>query len=256
MKTDMTTTPVTISYSQSDSTKLASLLALAAGAMAMPQSGHADIIYTDLNSNPVQVGFLGGGVSYQFNNLPGSVLFGFERAQRTVQTTSPTTTNLIYRTVVAADRIDPNGFFAKLQSGPGGFAVPLDFNAPWNQGLPLTYTVAMGVAHTYGHSPNSGYDHKYLAFTFRDSTASGANRYGWIEVGVSIVNVNPFGVTGGPNVTIYGYAYDNTGAQPAMGQQNAVPEPTSAALIVIGALAMGAPGLRKWRQSRGLPGNS
>ena len=38
-----------------DSTKLISLLALAAGAIAMPQTGSADIIYTDLGGSPATV---------------------------------------------------------------------------------------------------------------------------------------------------------------------------------------------------------
>ncbi len=57
----------------------------------------------------------------------------------------------------------------------------------------------------------------------------------------------------GPNVTIWGYAYDNTGAKPTMGQLP-VPEPSSGALLVMGAMALGARGLRKWRQKR-LPVN-
>jgi hypothetical protein len=249
MKTNMTTTTISMAGSnqQLDSTKLASLLALAAGTVAMPQTSNADIIYTDLSSNPAQVGFLGGGAMFMLDQLPSSVVFGFQRFERTVTTTSPFTTTRLYRTVLAADMFGASPM--QLHAGAGGFAVPLAYGAAWDQLLPLTYTVAMGVANTYGRSPNSGYDHLYLAFTFADSTAGFADRYGWIEVGLSIVNVNPFGNTGGPNVIIYGYAYDNTGAQPTMGQRP-VPEPSSAALMVIGAMVLGARGLRKWRQDR------
>src|SRR5688572_9832188 len=57
MKSNMNTLPKpagTIA-NQTDTTKLVSLLALATGAVVMPQTGQADIIYTDMNSSPVTV---------------------------------------------------------------------------------------------------------------------------------------------------------------------------------------------------------
>jgi hypothetical protein len=248
MKTDMTTPPApeTLNESQSDSPKLASLLALATAAVAMPQTGNADIVYTDLNSAPAQVGFLGGTTNFQFT-LPGTALFGFERFERTVTTTSPFTTTHFFRTVVARDMYGAVPAF--IQVAPGGFAAPLTYGAPWDQGLSSVYTAAMGVANSLGHSPNA-YDHMYLAWSFVDSTSGNAVRYGWIEVGLSINNVNFTGTSGGPNVTIYGYAYDNTpGAKPTMGQRP-VPEPSSAALLIVGAMALGARGVRNWRRNR------
>jgi len=251
MKTEMTTTSVTVSCSPTDSTKLASLLAVAAGAIAMPQTGNADIIFKDLSSSPVEVGFLGGTDKYTLE-LPGAVLFGFERSQRTTSTTSSI---FFVRSVVAADMFGI-GATAKIQAGANGIPVPLAYGAAWNAGgLPLTFTATVGWATTYNRQP-AGYDHQYVGFRFQDSTAGNQLRYGWIELGLSVTFVNPVGgVTGGPNVTIYGYGWDNNGAQPFMGQKP-VPEPSSAALLVIGALALGAPGLRKWRQNRDQASNS
>lgn len=247
MKTEMTSAPKTLNQFQSESPKLASLLALATAAVALPQTGNADIIYTDLSGSPAQVGFLGGGAAFQFT-LPGSALFGFERFENTVTTTSPFTTTKVYRTVIARDQF--GAVPAYIQVGTGGFAAPLTYGAPWDQGLISTFTAAMGVANTYGRNPLNGYDHQYLAWSFVDSSAGDAVRYGWIEVGLSIINVSPgFPKSGGPNVTIYGYAFDNAGAKPTMGQRP-VPEPSSAALLIIGALAMGSRGLRHWRQNR------
>ena len=247
MKNEMTTpASAAIPGSQPDSTKLASLLALAAGAVAMPQTSQADIIFTDLSANPVQVGFLGGGVSYMLQ-LPGTVKFGFLRTQQTVTTTFFSSL-VFYRSVVAYDMF--GAVPAYIQSGPGGFAAPRPYGQAWNAGgLPLTYTVWMGSANSTDRTPFNGYNNQYLGFTFVDSTAGNVTRYGWIEVSLNISFVNPTGTSGGPNVTIHGYGWDDTGAQPFMGQKP-VPEPSSAALLVIGALALGAPGLRKWRQNR------
>ena len=120
----------------------------------------------------------------------------------------------------------------------------------------MGYSAYVGYANTSNRTPNGGYDHMYLGFRFQDSTAGNNFRYGWIEVGLSIPFVNPIGSSGGPDVTIYGYAYESNGTQPFMGQRPAVPEPSSAALMIIGALALGAPGLRKWRQGRETAGKS
>src|SRR5437016_7026650 len=53
-----------------DSSKLLSLLTLAAGAVAMPQTSKADIIVTDLSAHPVTV--VGNtNSSFLIDNLPG-----------------------------------------------------------------------------------------------------------------------------------------------------------------------------------------
>jgi hypothetical protein len=47
------------------------------------------------------------------------------------------------------------------------------------------------------------------------------------------------------------WAYDTSGAQIAAGQlESAVPEPDAFALTGLGALALGAAGLRRWRAAR------
>src|SRR5579862_781214 len=57
--------------------KLMSLLALAAGAVAMPQASNADIIFTDLSANPFSV--LGINTSsFLIDNLPGTAQLGFQ----------------------------------------------------------------------------------------------------------------------------------------------------------------------------------
>jgi len=223
-----------------------SLLALAAGAVAMPQSGHADIIYTDLSSNPVLVGYNGGTDAYQVV-IPGTAIFRFERRQGTAQTNTGSLT-YNYRTVRAGDFgpvTTPPVKLAGLAS-PLGFAAPQNFGAAWDQGLGLFYKVNIGTATDLGaRTPTTSYDNKYLAFQFGDSTAANATRFGWMEVSFQSRGYN----AGGPLVTIHRYGWDNTGAQPTMGQLP-VPEPSSAAIVALGAMALGARGVRNWRQKR------
>jgi hypothetical protein len=250
MKTDMTTTPApaaSANYS-SDSAKLVSLLAMATGAVAMPQVGNADIIYTDLNSSPKVVGY-GGDDSFLFSGLPGSVQFGFKRQQIVTTSTSSifgSTFTITYRTVIAGDS---GGGFGGIRGAANGFAAPLAPGASWNAGGVNTfYNVAVGTASNLDHRPTFSYDHNYLAWVFADSSQGNALRYGWVEISLSIGNItgNP---ASGPNVTIWGYAWDNTGAKPAMGDMP-VPEPSSGALMVFGAMALGSRGLRNWRRNR------
>jgi hypothetical protein len=229
-----------------DSSKLISLLALAAGAAAMPQTGHADIIYTDLSSSPVLVGYGGGTDAYQVV-IPGTAIFKFERRQGTAQTgLGGLTYN--YRTVRAGDFGPITTPPVKMQglASPNGFAAPQNFGAAWDQGLNLFYKVNIGTATDLGaKTPSTSYDNKYLAWQFADSTSGNAIRFGWMEVSFQSRGYN----AGGPLVTILRYGWDNTGAQPTMGQLP-VPEPSSAAIVALGAMALGARGVRTWRQKR------
>jgi hypothetical protein len=47
-----------------------------------------------------------------------------------------------------------------------------------------------------------------------------------------------------------GWAYDDSGDQIAAGDTGGVPEPSTMALAGLGALALGAAGLRRWRAAR------
>jgi hypothetical protein len=219
--------------------KLVSLLALATGAVAMPQTGNADIIYTDLSSNPGMVGFgSGAGSSYATTDLPGTAQLTFGTRRR------PTYLSIRYsQTIIAV----PPGNLAAMQVGADNWALHRAKGAAWTN-LPLYYNVPVAKAIYYAHAPASygQSEHEYLSWVFSDTTHAGASRYGWVEV--SLDNANLVVSDFYPTLTIYGYAYDNTGAKIAMGA--GVPEPAPAALMALGALALGAKGLRAWRRNR------
>ena len=87
------------------------------------------------------------------------------------------------------------------------------------------------------------YDQEYLAISFTPSNS--IPFYGWIELSLSNTGTN-----GQPDTILFGYAWDNTGAKITMGE-TPTPEPSSPALLALGALALGARGIRKWRRERG-----
>ena len=73
--------------------------------------------------------------------------------------------------------------------------------------------------------------------------------YGWLHLSFSITDAFGPDPTLGPDLTILGWAYDDSGAQLPAGQTE-TPEPANAVSTGLAALAMGAVGLRKWRRSR------
>jgi hypothetical protein len=224
------------------STKLVSLLALAAGAAAMPQTSNADIIFQSANGH---VGFGAGDSSSFFLSLPGSTQFGFG-ATFSTKSRSYGLYHTLHRTVLVGHA---GGAAASVQ-GNGGLAAVRAYGQAWNNGFGMysVISVAKGVIHKdissavsgYSQTPASGYDHQYFAFRF----SNGVPLYGWVEVGLNVGGGN------GPSLTVYGYAYDNSGAQIAIG---AVPEPDSTALLALGALTLGAKGVRNWRRNRTAP---
>lgn len=225
--------------SQTDTTKLVSLLALASGSIAMPQTGQADIIYTDLSSSPVAVNY--NSTPFWFS-VPGTAQVGFFGRQATVTTTYLSVLTYKYRLVMAGDQQQVAGGVG----GNGNLVQHLASGATWDQPAGLFYNMPVAFASDGGGaSPNSGYNNRYLAWFFRDSTQGNAFRYGWAEYNLSVAGY----FAGGPTVTVLRYAYDDSGAKPTMGQLP-VPEPSSGALLALGAMALGSRGLRKWRQQK------
>jgi hypothetical protein len=214
-----------------DSVKLLSLLALATGAVAMPQTSHADIVFTDLSANPIHVGPQGSS-SYVINTLPGAAQLGFHA--HTVGTTVGSSRWITGRQQAGYLRLKTVASSFNMV-GPG---------KTWNMLAASTAPAAFGgAANDQSQVLPASYNDKYLLFRFQDSTQPGNPfRYGWVELSLA----NPPGGVG-PDIAIERYAYDTSGAFLASGQ---VPEPSAPALLALGALTLGAKGLRSWRKNR------
>ena len=206
----------------------------------MPQTSQADIIVTDLSSHPATV--VGNtNSSFLIDNLPG---LGAGQAQLRFQgdarATRPATSHS-----VRASRVGSG--FLRLATDKQGFVLPVAAGLTWMQvvglGLPgqSSITGFAAVANMNMHNPNS-FDNMYMLFKFKDNSLPGSPvRYAWLNYSVANANGVP------PTVTIFRYAYDDSGAFIAAG---VVPEPASLSLLALGALTLGAKGLRSWRRNR------
>jgi hypothetical protein len=221
------------SSKKTESAKLASLITLAAGAIAVPQASEADVIVTDLATSPGHVGS-SFSPSFTINNLPGTAQLNFRFVQQ-----GTTSTNYV-RGVLASQLAG----YVRLKTN-ASLVVHVAAGLAWNQVGPTQWNSGtVGIANYSAHLPN-GYDHQYMLFEFKDSTQGNAMRYGWAEISLFNGNISS---SEGPDVTIWRYAYENSGVQLATGQTQ-VPEPSSVALLALGALALGSKGVRFWRRA-------
>lgn len=106
----------------------------------------------------------------------------------------------------------------------------------------MTGTHILGFAFTNENTGLTNYGYLTMTTTTIDglpTTFSPSTTRGGLVNGPSIPDVAGF------PATITSWTFDNTGAAITV-----VPEPATAALLTIGALAAGAVGLRKWRRQR------
>jgi hypothetical protein len=226
--------PNTTVDTKGDSAKLLSLLALATGAVAMPQTSNADIVFVDLSASPEHIGQLADH-DYLIT-LPGTAQIGFHQHTRVTAISSS-------RWITGRQQPPAPAYVRFLTQA--SFILRASAGQTWNQlknQVGVRASVFGTVAYnTYGHAFPGSFNNKYYMFEFKQS-ASSPMQFGWISVGLA----NPVGGNY-PDLAINGWAYDTTGQMLGAGQ---VPEPAAPALLALGALVFGSKGLRSWRKNR------
>ena len=240
--------------------KLASLSALGAGAVAVGgQQAYASIIYSGVIDAKVGFG-TGSGFGSRFTSpvLGTGAKFIFKTTSVSQPLTRHRTTAHFTRGIRGSTASGRGLKFATT----GGF--PFFRFSLFNAGAKFSSAVAnsrtglvaqrkWGIStfskfHTVSGASNGNFTDKYALFKFQ----SGAQTdYGWILLSDSVTSAFGDKGTFGPNLTIVSYAYDTSGAEiPAGETSSPIPEPNTLALSGLGALAMGAVGLRRWRKAR------
>ena len=235
--------------------KAASLSALGAGALVLGAGkAEASIVYSGLLN--LQVGFTATDL-VQYT----SPTFGSQGAQFWIKTNIRShTANSSRRSVRAYgnNNLVLGGFSTRLQT----FAA----NKSWKIAFPAqhgTHSADVGARLWIRYSGLGGrtqhfgnmnpFTDKYALFRFNPTTSATTWWYGWIELSYTVgggIGPDP---TQDPQVTIEGWAYDNTGARihaGALPTPTSTPEPGTLSASGLAALALGAAGLRRWRKKR------
>ena len=207
---------------------VASLSAVGA-ALAAGSEARAGITVVNVNES---IGFAAGDLPSTSVLLPGGATFTIE-----------TGTEASYRVIGLNYNPSPAGSFEVRALSYNSFYRPVRGNFGktfFNVGGFLSNVVDIDVQtpKSSQHYSQGTFTDKYFLFSFNNA---GTTDYGYIY------GSETNSTYGGMNFNFISYAYDNTGAVIAAG---AVPEPSSVALLGIGALVTGAAGVRRWKAAK------
>lgn len=233
------------------SASIRSILSLAGGVAAVPlvdSAADAAIIVSSTLNN-VRVG--SGGVSSLTLDLPGTADMVFQKVSHIVNsntlqgTLKATITNgLIGRQANNRSQQYQPGSNVAFRTN-ANVAVTWNANGGKRTGAAAFANIIRGQTSIF-YGP-AFFSNKFLLFSFTNSLAANQTNYGWVEMksGSRIQQNDTVYVTFGR------WAYDNTGSEIGAGQTvAAVPEPTTAAMAMAGALVAGAAGLRRYRKQQ------
>ncbi len=216
------------------------LASLSTAGMALVAGSDADagIVLTTVNQD---VGWVNGVQSADFiGALPG--FYGLN-AIKIHASNGPSYRSLLFN--------NPGSVYLKAHGGTtfghGRFAVIADKGQKWDQIGGFSTFRAHIATNTSGGHPSGipPFTEKFFAFKFNIGTTNSYRyRYGWLEA--SLTNRSFSNLF----LHIDSYAYDDTGAQIAMGDTG-VPEPSSAIqLLALAAMTSGAAGVRRWKAAK------
>jgi hypothetical protein len=244
--------------------KLASLSALGAGAIALTaDKAEATIISNTVNTT---VGFSPGSVSsWGSGILPGSSSASFFFARSSSGSSRS-----------GSRRVNATGGgsrFVKFAYAGAGLTRGL---ATFNAGAkllanPVTSVTRVGLrqwsrstfqtgssssnTHTSSFTSHriqgrNNFTDKFALFTY---TGNSGPLFGWVELTYKVTDAFGSNPTFGPDLTVIAYGVDDSGAQIAAGDVGggaATPEPSAIYMSGLGALVLGAEGLRRWRAAK------
>jgi hypothetical protein len=219
-------------------------------ALVAAGDAQADIIVTKVSSGGTVDYMPGPGFSTPYvspngNNsykqslgLPGTAAFSIRGATNKPNTTRGLQLNEHAGTKLFGVRTNQTNSFPYAKRFSKGQKTTFSTHQAASHGALLN---ANTVSNNHGQPK---FTSSYFAFTFTDTNDHNQLDHGWIEGSLSN---NQYGAM---NFQITAFAFDDTGANIAMGQTvpSSVPEPSSMALGALGALLAGAVGMRRWRK--------
>jgi hypothetical protein len=230
-----------------DKKKLASLIAVGAGAMALTAEkaeastiNYSGILNLTIRFNP------GNDTAHSFNTFTfvGGPNFAFNTAMSN-------STSYSRKILARSSRI---GGFALTNSSHSKLAT-FNFGNVWTNDMVAAGGTRLLAGREWGNSSTqafgtSAFTDKYMLFDFQVGSLV---KYGWAEMTLVNVGDDTDDLADGPNLTLISYAYDSTGARIAAGDTGATsptPEPSTLASSALAALVLGAAGLRRRRRVR------
>ena len=240
---------------------LKSILSLACAAACAPSAAEAAIIVGSINQT---VGFGPGQESSVVLDLPGSLDLTLQRfasanRQYAIQAVFPNANPIYGTSAFIARQAGSRSQFPGAQGGwPGGevaFRTGANTVVNWDNGaITNRNAFAANIVHSGTRyvstsfqpwqifGPGGFSETKYLLFRFQPTPNT--PRYGWVEMTEATIS---FQNSSAMSVTFGRWAYDDSGAVIGAG---VIPEPSSATLLMGGALLAGAAGLRRWRKQQ------
>lgn len=215
---------------------LRTLGALSAAGLAMTQGGDADaaVVVTTVNQS---YGFGPGDSNFEVFDLPGANDFAIGAF------TSFSLAGIAFFGYPSAS-VPSSGFILGVFST---FGYPIGSRLDAGQTIfeasgPSTFAFVNIASSSGTVLPGGTFTDKYFGFIFEDTSLPGDPiRFGWIRGSLTDDSY------GGMSFFFHSYAYDDTGAVIPMGY---VPEPSTLVSGLLGALILGAAGVRRWKAER------